>query len=176
MTDLQKTCCRSGFCLVSSSSKRTKRGMQITHIDLDLIHNAFQLRCILEMGAIEHFILHATDAERSTLDKNHRDILQEAENGITDALGERVQIVDWAFHGTLIDNLKNKILSDAYMENPIKIRLIRQEVIRIQPENVQSVIGVHLQIIDAINTKDPVKTKAALAEHLATSHARALQL
>ncbi|MFT7593606.1 MAG: DNA-binding GntR family transcriptional regulator [Paracoccaceae bacterium] len=153
-----------------------QRGMQITHIDLDLIRNAFQLRFILEMEAVEQYALHATDAERAYLEKSHRDILEEAKDGITDALVERAQNVDWAFHDALIDHLQNKIISDIYRVNAIKIRLIRQELIRIQPEIVLAVIGVHLQIIDALNAKDPAKAKMVLAEHLETSRARALRL
>lgn len=153
-----------------------QRGMQITHIDLDLIRNAFQLRFILEMEAAEQFALNATDEERAILEKNHRDILDEAKNGITDALVEWAQNVDWAFHDALIDHLQNQIISDIYRVNSIKIRLIRQELIRIQPEIVLSVIGDHLKIIAALNTKDPAKAKAALGEHLENSRRRALRI
>ena len=153
-----------------------QRGMQITHIDLDLIRNAFQLRFILEMEAVEQFTLNATDQERAILQKTHRDILDEAKSGITDALVERAQNVDWAFHETLIDHMQNQIISDIYRVNSIKIRLIRQELIRIQPEIVLSVIGDHLKIIAALNSKDPAKAKAALGEHLENSRRRALKI
>lgn len=153
-----------------------QRGMQITHIDLELIRNAFQLRFILEMEAVEQFALHATNKERAKLEKSHRDILDEAKNGITDTLVERAQDIDWAFHDTLIDHLQNQIISDIYRVNSIKIRLIRQELIRIQPEIVLSVIGDHLKIIAALNTKDPAKAKAALGEHLENSRRRALKI
>ena len=153
-----------------------QRGMQITHIDLDLIRNAFQLRSILEMEAVEQFALNATDQERAVLEKTHRDILDEAKSGITDALVERAQNVDWAFHETLIDHLQNRIISDIYRVNSIKIRLIRQELIRIQPEIVLSVIGDHLKIIAALNTKDPAMAKAALSKHLENSRRRALKI
>jgi len=152
-----------------------QRGMQITHIDLDLIRNAFQLRFILEMEAVEQFALTATDKERALLEKNHRDILDEAKHGITDALVERAQNVDYAFHDALIDHLQNQIISDIYRVNSIKIRMIRQELIRIQPEIVLSVIGDHLKIIAALNTKDPAKAKVVLGEHLENSRRRALK-
>lgn len=153
-----------------------QRGMQITHIDLDLIRNAFQLRFILEMEAVEQFALNATDEECAVLEKTHRDILDEAKSGITNALVERAQNVDWAFHETLIDHLQNRIISDIYRVNSIKIRLIRQELIRIQPEIVLSVIGDHLKIITALSAKDPTKAKAALSEHLENSRRRALKI
>ncbi len=153
-----------------------QRGMQITHIDLDLIRNAFQLRLILELEAAGQFALNATDQERADVEKSHRDILDEAENGITDELVERAQNVDWAFHEALIDHLNNQIISDIYRVNSIKIRLIRQELIRIQPEIVLSVIGDHMKIIHALNTRDPEQAKTALARHLERSRTRALNI
>ncbi len=153
-----------------------QRGMQITHIDLDLIRNAFQLRQILEAEAAAQFALTATEDERAEVEKNHQEILDEAAKGITDDLVERAQNVDWAFHDTLIDHLKNRIISDIYRVNSIKIRLIRQELTRIQPEIVLSVIGEHMKIIEALNTRDPEKAMFAICEHLEKSRNRALQI
>ncbi len=153
-----------------------QRGMQITHIDLELIRNAFQLRAILELEAAGHFAVSASDAERDRIEQSHRDILREAEDGITDDLVERAQDVDWAFHDALIDNLQNRIISNVYRVNLIKIRLIRQERIRIQPEIVISVIGDHLKIIEALNTRDPEQARAALGAHLEKSRRRALNI
>ena len=153
-----------------------QRGMQITHIDLELIRSAFQLRFILEMEAVAQFAENATDEERTKVRKSHEDILEEARNGVTDALAERAQAVDWAFHDALIDHLNNRIISDIYRVNSIKIRLIRQELTRIHPEILVSVIGDHMKIIEALDTKDPDKAKAALADHLDKSGARAMRL
>lgn len=153
-----------------------QRGMQITHIDLNLIRNAFQLRLILELEAISEFAMHASEEERARIRKEHQNILDEAKNGITDGLAERAQIVDWAFHDALIDHLNNQIISNIYHVNSIKIRLIRQELTRIQPEIIVSVISDHMKIIEALDTRDPLKARAALAEHLAFSRNRALKI
>lgn len=153
-----------------------QRGMQITHIDMDLIRNAFQLRYILEVEAAGQFALTATDEEHAKLRKSHQDILDEAEISITDDLVERAQNVDWAFHDTLIDHLQNQIISDIYRVNSIKIRLIRQELTRIRPEIIISVIGDHMKIIEALNSKDPERAKKALGDHIEKSTRRALQV
>ncbi len=153
-----------------------QRGMQITHIDLDLIRNAFQLRYILEMEAAGQFALYATDQERAAILQSHQEILDEARSGITDDLVERAQNVDWAFHDALIDHLDNRIISDIYRVNSIKIRLIRQELTRILPAIVLSVIGDHMKIIEALNSRDPARAQAVLGEHLEDSRRRALKL
>ena len=151
-----------------------QRGMQITHIDLDLVRNAFQLRYILEMEAATQFALTATEEQRAALEKSHQDVLDLAEQGITDELVEQAQNVDWAFHDTLIDHLQNQIIADVYRVNTIKIRLIRQELTRIVPANVLSVIGEHMTVIAALNTRDPEQAKAALGAHIEGSKTRAL--
>ncbi len=153
-----------------------QRGMQITHIDLELIRNAFQLRFILEMEAAGQFAQNASDAERARIEQSHRDILDQARDHISDDLVERAQNVDWAFHDALIDHLQNRIISDIYRVNSIKIRLIRQELTRIQPEIVISVISDHMKIIEALNSRDADKARAALAEHLEKSRRRALNM
>lgn len=153
-----------------------QRGMQITHIDVELVKNAFQLRLILELEAVEQFALHASDDERKRVHKDHQDILDEAQNGISDKLVTRAQNVDWAFHETLIDHLQNQIISDIYRVNSIKIRLIRQELARIQPEIVLSVIGDHMKIIDALIAGDAGKARTALTRHLGESRDRALRI
>ncbi len=153
-----------------------QRGMQITHIDVELVRNAFQLRIILELEAAAHFAVHASDQARAALEKSHRDILEAAERGIDDALVERAQNVDWEFHETLIDHLQNRIVSDVYRVNAIKIRLIRQELIALQPEIVLSVIGDHMKIIEALNSRNPDTARAALRQHLEKSRRRALKI
>lgn len=153
-----------------------QRGMQITHIDLDLIRNAFQLRLILESEAARQFALTATDEECAQVKNIHQEILDDAENGITEELVERAQNVDWAFHDTLIDHLQNPIISDIYRVNSIKIRLIRQELAWIRPELLVSVFAEHMAIIAALKSRDPDKAEVALAKHLTNSRNRALQL
>ncbi len=153
-----------------------QRGMQITHIDVELIRNAFQLRAILELEAAGLFAVNATENERSTLRKNHQAILDDAQQGVTDALAARAQEVDWAFHDTLIDHMNNRIISDIYRTNSIKIRLIRQELIRIQPDILVSVIEDHMKILDALDTRDPARARAELARHLENSRNRALSI
>ncbi len=153
-----------------------QRGMQITHIDMELIRNAFQLRMVLELEAAAIFAQNASPLERERLESSHQVILDEAENGVTDELVERAQNVDWMFHETLIDHLQNKIISDVYRVNAIKIRLIRQELIALQSDIVLSVIGDHMKIIHALNSRDPLMAQQALREHLENSRRRALKI
>ncbi len=153
-----------------------QRGMQIAHVDLDLIRNAFQLRLILEQEAALNYARSASDEDLAALRSSHEQVLTEAATGITPELVERAQAVDWRFHDTLIDFLGNKIISDIYRVNSIKIRLIRQERTRLMPELLVSVIGEHMRIIEALESRDPAASAAALTRHIEGARSRALQM
>ncbi len=102
-----------------------QRGLQIANVDVKLVRNAFQLRLILEREAAAHFAAAATDAQLAALDAAHRDIVAQAARGVTPALLDRAQAVDWGLHDMMIDALGNEIVSAVYRVNSLRIRLIR---------------------------------------------------
>ena len=55
-----------------------KRGLQIAHVDLKLIRNAFQVRTMIEREAVLNFVHTATDSELEAIEASHRDILARA--------------------------------------------------------------------------------------------------
>ncbi len=153
-----------------------QRGMQIAHVDLSLIRNAFQFRLILEREAAVHFAETATDEEMAALHEMHLAILTEAKRGVTPELLRRAQQMDWDLHDLMIDRLGNEIISNAYRVNSIKIRLIIFERVRMLPELVVSVMNEHLPIIEALRRRDSAGTIAALEAHIGSARSRALQI
>jgi len=158
-----------------------QRGMQIAHVDLNLIRDAFQYRLFLEKEAVAVFATRAREADLDRLRDEHAAILKRCEKaarqgGVTSALIAEAQRVDWDLHATIIDSLGNAIISEAYRVNAIKIRLIRQEQTRLNDEVVIPTMREHLGIIDAIRTRDPVKASAALGEHIIGARQRAMEL
>ena len=55
-----------------------QRGLQIAHVDLKLIHNAFQLRAMLEREAALHFVQVVSDADLANIEQAHLSIVQRA--------------------------------------------------------------------------------------------------
>ncbi|WP_417824670.1 GntR family transcriptional regulator [Thalassospira lucentensis] len=153
-----------------------QRGMQVAHIDLDLVRNAFQLRIFLELEAARMFTAQASDETLATLRKEHEDVLKAAENGITTELLEHAQNVDWSLHDQIIDALDNEIISKIYKVNSVKIRLIRQERFRLTENLLQDVMTDHLAIIAAFETRDPEQAATSLRQHLENARGRALGL
>ncbi|CAH1668664.1 MAG: GntR family transcriptional regulator [Chelatococcus sp.] len=153
-----------------------QRGMQVAHIDLGLIRDAYQFRLFLEKEAVALFVETASDETIAAIRARHEDILRRAEQGVTSPdLAAEAQAVDWGFHDTIIDALSNEIIAKAYRVNSIKIRLIRQELTRIDGL-VVPVMNEHLTVIAAMETRDPTLAASALAKHIDSARRRALGL
>lgn len=153
-----------------------QRGLQVLSIDLELVRNAFQLRRIIETEAIGVFCDRAGDEEIHRLQQMHLDTRRKAQQGVSPELLEQAQHMDWAFHDRIVDSMGNKIVSDIYRVNSIKIRLIRNSDTRMLPELVVSVLDEHLAVFDALTARDRDRAIGALEAHIASARNRALAL
>ncbi len=153
-----------------------QRGLQIAHIDLNLIREAFQLRVFLEKEAVALFTQSAPDQAIARLLKEHREILKAIQGGNDSReLELHAQAVDWGMHDAFIDALGNTIISNVYRVNSIKMRLIRQERFRIDGR-VGPVMSEHLKVLEAIERRSVEEAVAALVAHINHARDRAIRL
>ncbi|MBB3593379.1 DNA-binding GntR family transcriptional regulator [Rhizobium sp. BK529] len=153
-----------------------QRGLQIAHIDLNLIREAFQLRLFLEKEAVGIFTETASDETIGALLRQHREIVAAIEGGNhSHELEVHAQAVDWGMHDAFIDALGNTIISNAYRVNSIKMRLISQERFRIDGR-VGPVMGEHLRVLEAIEQRNTQDAVDALAAHINHARSRALRI
>ena len=153
-----------------------QRGLQIAHIDLNLIREAFQLRLFLEKEAVAIFTETASDETIAALLQQHREIVAAIEGGnLSHELEIHAQAVDWGMHDAFIDALGNTIISNAYRVNSIKMRLISQERFRIEGR-VGPVMGEHLRVLEAIEQRNAQEAVDALAAHINHARSRALRI
>ncbi|WP_427024838.1 GntR family transcriptional regulator [Aureimonas ureilytica] len=151
-----------------------QRGIQIAHVDLNLIREAFQFRLFLEKEAIGVFTAQASDAAIAALRAEHEAMLALAlARTLTKDEEAEAQAIDWRLHDMFIDALGNSIISMAYRVNSVKLRLIHQERYRIDGR-VVPVMREHLQVIAAIESRDPARATQAIADHI--DNARRLAL
>lgn len=153
-----------------------QRGLQIANVDVRLVRNAFQLRAILEKEAAAHFAAVATGAQLDALEAAHRDVVARAAHGVTPALLDAAQAVDWGLHDTMIDALGNEIVSAIYRVNSLRIRLIRLDRVTLTAESLAPAMDEHLALIAALRTRDPQRAVAAIDAHLTHARNRALGL
>lgn len=149
-----------------------KRGLQVLSVDLNLIRDAFQLRRVIEVEAIVNFCRTAKNSEINRIAAEHQDILALAANGVDEPLLERAQHADWAFHDHIMDHMQNRIMSEIYRVNTIKIRLIASSDARISSERVVCVMGEHMPIVQALRDRDEAAAVDAVTAHIDSAKRR----
>jgi DNA-binding GntR family transcriptional regulator len=153
-----------------------KRGLQIAHVDLKLVRNAFQVRSMIEREAVTNFLHHVSDEELSAIEAAHQRILQRASSPKPDAaLDADAQAVDWGLHDRMVDSMGNEILSEIYRVNSLHVRLIRIDATMVRPLRVMPAMQEHLEFISALKARDEVQAVRAMARHIENSRERVLQ-
>jgi DNA-binding GntR family transcriptional regulator len=154
-----------------------QRGLQIAHVDLKLINNAFQLRLLLEREAAKHFALVASDSELAAIESAHLNIVQRARSGaIDDDLLTDATTVDWGLHDLMIDRLGNDLVSDVYRINSLRVRLIKLESSMLSGDVLLPAFEEHLWFIDALKHRNPMAVAERLTHHIESAHRRVLGL
>ena len=153
-----------------------QRGMQVATLDFNLIRDAYQFRLFLEKEALAIFITEASDAAIAEMRGRHEDIVARAEQGpATPALVAEAQAVDWGMHDAIVDAVGNRIVSESYRVNALKIRLIHQSRTRIDG-HILPVMREHLDILDAIRERHHALAAKRLESHINGARNRALGL
>jgi DNA-binding GntR family transcriptional regulator len=153
-----------------------QRGMQVAHVDLSLIRNAYQFRFFLESQATALFATARSDEAIAGLRASHEAIIRRSESGERETLIADAEATDRSLHEVIIDHLDNEIISKAFRVNWIKIKLIRQNETRLYAELVIPVYRDHMKVIEAIERKDADAAVAAMTAHIAMSRSRAIDM
>ena len=154
-----------------------QRGLQIAHVDLKLINNAFQFRLLLEREAAAQFARGVSDADLHAIEDAHLRIVKRARSGrIDDHLLSDATTVDWGLHDLMVDTLGNELISEAYRINSLRVRLIKLEGSTLSPEALLPAMEEHLWFIDALKRRDPQAVAERLTHHITSAHRRVLGL
>ena len=154
-----------------------QRGLQIAHVDLKLINNAFQLRQVLEREAASRFVSSVTDDELLVIEQAHLDIVRRARSQpIDEQLLQDAHAVDWGFHDTMIDALGNGLIAEIYRINSLRVRLIKLEISTRYAGHPVPAMEEHLWFIDALKRRDEAAVLHRLHHHIDSAHRRVLGL
>ena len=155
-----------------------QRGLQIAHVDLKLIRNAFQVRSMIEREAVLAFVQSASDAELAAIEAAHQQILARANKAsTTDAqLLDDAQALDWGLHDRMVDALGNEIVSDLYRVNSLRVRLIKLEQSVITPARLIPAMQEHLSFIAALRERNAGQAAALLDAHINSARSRVMNV
>ena len=154
-----------------------QRGLQIAHVDLKLINNAFQLRQLLEREAAARFVTAVSDTDLAAIEQAHLDIVRRARSTAIDAsLLKDATKVDWGLHDLMIDTLGNALISEVYRINSLRVRLIKLEGSTLSPDVLIPAMEEHLWFLQALKQRDAPAVVARLGHHIESAHRRVLGL
>ena len=155
-----------------------QRGLQVAHVDLKLINNAFQLRQLLEREAASRFVTTVSDHDLAAIEQSHLDIVQRARSGsaIDDTLLKDATAVDWGLHDLMVDALGNELISEVYRINSLRVRLIKLEGSTLSPQVLVPAMQEHLWFIEALKRRDAQAVLERLGRHIESAHLRVLGL
>ena len=153
-----------------------QRGLQIAHVDLKLIRNAFQVRAMIEREAILQFVHSASTQELDAIAASHHDILRRASSAQAKdpALLDDAQALDWGLHDRMVDALGNDIVSELYRVNSLRVRLIKLEHSVITPARLIPAMQEHQRFITALQERDAGRAAELLHAHILSARDRVL--
>ena len=155
-----------------------QRGLQIAHVDLKLIRNAFQVRSMIEREAVLAFVQSASHAELAAIEAAHQQILARANMASTTdpRLLDDAQALDWGLHDRMVDALGNEIVSDIYRVNSLRVRLIKLEQSVITPAILIPAMQEHLSFIAALRERNAPQAAALLNAHINSARSRVMNV
>ncbi len=154
-----------------------QRGLQVAHVDLKLINNAFNLRRLLEREAASRFVTCVSDGDLAAIEEAHVNIVRRARRtGIDDALLKDATTVDWGLHDLMVDSLGNELISEVYRINSLRVRLIRLEGSTLSADVLVPAMEEHLWFIEALKHRDAAGVIERLNHHIDSAHRRVLGL
>lgn len=155
-----------------------QRGLQIAHVDLKLIRNAFQVRSMIEREAVLAFVQSASNAELAAIEAAHQQILARANMASTTdpRLLDDAQALDWGLHDRMVDALGNEIVSDIYRVNSLRVRLIKLEQSVITPAILIPAMQEHLSFIAALRERNAAQAAALLDAHINSARSRVMNV
>lgn len=154
-----------------------QRGLQIAHVDLKLINNAFQLRKLLEREAASRFVGTVSDVDLAAIEQAHLNIVRRArKTAIDHDLLKDATTVDWGLHDMMVDTLGNELISEVYRINSLRVRLIRLEGSTLSADVLVPAMEEHLWFIEALKRRDATAVIERLSHHIESAHRRVLGL
>ncbi|PKU22810.1 GntR family transcriptional regulator [Telmatospirillum siberiense] len=155
----------------------SQRGLQIAHVDLQMVVEAFQLREMVEMTALAEFGRHASPREITTLYDRLQEIKAVAGRGpVTPAFLEEAQAADWEMHDTFIAAMRNRLITDIHRVNSLRIRMILGERIGLPAARLPVALREHEAVLAALVRRDVDAALLALRAHLHSSRRRSLSV
>ena len=153
-----------------------RSGIYIFTPDIKMFSNAFQLRKIIELEALNKYFEKDFYEEIISLEKEHIDLLKSITKK-TDIKKLKINYLklEKKFHISLINNLKNDYIVKVYNSTQEMISISRFSMsYKLSPNIIKISIKEHMIIINSIKKNDNINEEKNLILHLNNSLHRSL--
>jgi DNA-binding GntR family transcriptional regulator len=151
-----------------------RSGIQITKPGAELTKSTYQLRTIIERAAVRVFCETATDEEIATIRRRHLEMALKLEtSGINETVLGDLEELESLLHDSAIAALRNPLAENVYRRMHTYLRLVRLDR-RMTVPIAQRSMREHLEIIAAVEERNPDAAEAALIAHFSTALQRHL--
>lgn len=151
-----------------------KRGLMVPSLDISFVRNAYGLRRLLELGALDRaFVV----LPKSTVDNwisEHEKLRDRLNSTPSETIFKTVQELDWDIHTQLVAAENNDLVNNVYRTTAIKIRMAAQSRIQVTPFNALRVINEHLDFLRPLADGDIELCRNKLDQHINNSLTLAL--
>ena len=139
-----------------------RAGSFVAQLSAEDVDELYSLRTALEELAVRRAVARATDADLARI----RAALDELAHTTGHDDPRAIATADIRFHRAIVEAAAHGRLRAAWEAVADQTLLVMRELPAVRPE-VQSAVGRHLDIADAIETRDEASAVAAIREHLA---------
>src|SRR5690606_12112789 len=151
-----------------------RSGIQFTKPGAELTKSTYQFRTIVERAAVRVFCETAMDEEIAFIRRRHLEMALKLESsGIGEAVLAELEDIENLFHDSIMASLRNQLIEKAYARMRTYLRLVRLDR-RMTVMLAQRTLREHLEVIAAIEERDPDAAEAAIIAHFSTALQRHL--
>jgi len=152
-----------------------QRGLMVPRLDIDFVRDAYQMRRLIELGAVQDMVEHHDRHKLAEWIAWHEAMRERLREGGSDRdLLDDLQRRDWEMHAWFVSAMGNRLVANVYRVTAIKIRMVVQSRIQVTIDNAGRVVGEHLDILYPMRDGDPTAAQEALSRHLDNSLCLAL--
>ncbi|OJF93312.1 GntR family transcriptional regulator [Pararhizobium antarcticum] len=154
-----------------------QRGLMVPSLDVTFVREAYQLRRILELGALPDLLERLDRAVVSQWIDWHlaaRARLDGTDQGSLESFLREFQLHDWDMHARMVETMGNSLISNVYRVTAIKIRMSAQARVRVTRENATRVIREHLAFLEPLLLGHAEDAARSLSHHIDQSLTLAL--
>jgi DNA-binding GntR family transcriptional regulator len=154
-----------------------QRGLMVPSLDVTFVREAYQMRRLIELGAVPDLLDRLDRAVITDWIDWHNGARDHLDKDPSSDLGDFLrdfQLYDWDMHARMVEAMENKLIANVYRVTAIKIRMAAQSRVRVTRQNATRVIKEHLGFLLPLLAGDAGAATLALSHHIDQSLTLAL--